>query len=209
MAVVRSYPYYDPASEANFDLLVSAIQQRGGCALIGAGLSQQAGLPGWEVLVGRLRAIAGLAPVRFSPLSAPREMEAVRDSLGDRYMDALREAFDLAGRELPESYRRLSNVRFGQLATTNVDELLHVVATVIRGDDGSEVYVHGSDDLVGKRYFYLHGRLKTALRPDEVVLCSRDYALAYGPGGRSSHGAGGAGSGTRSIGIHRLFYGRC
>ena len=152
---------------------------------MGAGLSQQAGMPGWEGLIKKLRAAAGSPPKRFNPFSAALEMETLRESLDKTYLAALREAFDLTGRELPEAYRRLSNVRFDQLATTNIDDLLHVVATVLRGDEESAIYVYGSDNFLGKSYYYLHGRLKTARRPGDLVLCRDDYAVAYGPGGEA------------------------
>ncbi len=185
IASVTAYPYFDDSSEKNFELLVKDIQERGGCALIGAGLSQQAGMPGWEGIIKKLRAAAGLPPKPFNPHSAEREMETLRESLDDRFLAALREAFDLTGRELPESYQRLSNIRFDRLATINIDDLLHHVVTILRRDEESTIYVYGTDEFLGKSYYYLHGRLKTARSPGDLVLCSDDYAVAYGPEGEA------------------------
>src|SRR5947209_7062143 len=123
-------PFYDDRSERNFAQLTALIRDQGGTVIIGAGLARPAGMPTWPGLVEALAREAGTTAARFSPAAAPRIVETMREHLGDRYLPTLRKEFDLAGRPLPDAYGLLAGAAFARYATTNIEELLWVMATV-------------------------------------------------------------------------------
>jgi hypothetical protein len=107
------------------------------------------------------------------------EFDTLRDALQEDYLPALRSV--LAGsKPLPPIYESVARIPFRHFATTNLDELLYVTATVIRRDAEETVWVYPDPETIGaKTYFYLHGRLETAKGPNDLVLCASDYHLAY------------------------------
>jgi hypothetical protein len=177
----------DIESERNFEALTSAVQEGRATVLIGAGLAQHANLPGWRGLLEGLYKAAGLTPQPFRSRTAARQIQTLRDNLKDNYLPALRTLLEPPGLRLPDSYRMISDVPFRRFATTNIDELLYIMATVLRRDGADTIFEYPSRDFLDRLHFYLHGRLSVAKDGNDLVLCGSDYYRAYEANGEARH----------------------
>lgn len=178
-------PFVTTECERNFDALLSAVSGGRATVFIGAGLAQQAKLPGWRGLLQTLYQAAGLPAQRFRARTAAREIQALRDKLKNDYLPTLRGVLDPPGLRLPDVYRTVSDVPFRRFATTNIDELLFIMATVLRRDGEDRIFEYPSNQYLDRVYFYLHGRLRIATVEEDVVLCTSDYYRAYDTNGEA------------------------
>lgn len=182
-------PFADKTSEEHFEALIDVIKARRTTVVIGAGLAQQAGLPGWPELIDALFNEAGLSSGEFVASQAKHQVEKLRLALGgEEYLAALRKTLDHPGLLLPQGYLQLSEIPFQRFATTNIDELLFVMAANNDRDPEALLYAYPNGDYRSEqRYYYLHGRLRTALEWSDLVLGTTDYGKAYGQHGDVRH----------------------
>ncbi len=173
------FPFLYRESMQCFLKLQEAIRDGNASVVIGAGLSIQAGLPGWESLVEELASRGSASTIGFNPYYASDIIDEIRESLGVDYVSSLRELLDPPGLALPASYRALGDVPFKRFATTNIDELLYTLAVAVHGRRDETIYEYPARDIEGKRYLYLHGRLRSAVDGHSLVLGSIDYDRAY------------------------------
>ena len=171
--------FASPESEENFKALVSAVEGGRATAFLGAGLGKQAGLPGWPELLEDLCQGNEEPTGPFNAQTAPDDFETVRQQLVGEYLPRLREILDPPGLQIPDTYRVLADIPFKRFATTSLDELLFLLATIVLGEAEELVHAYPSLGILDCRHYYLHGRLRTASSDDDIVLCSSDYACAY------------------------------
>ena len=178
-------PFIDEESERNFQNLAAAVREGRSTVFVGAGLSQQANLPGWRGLLEGLCSAAKVAPIPFRPGRAARDIETIRAKLGNQYLPTLRKL--LAPRELQLSagYRTIADTPFKRFATINVDELLYYTAFLLGHDGAHSIYEYPSTEYLNEPIYYLHGRLHSAKTGDDLVLCDSDYHRAYGEHGET------------------------
>ncbi len=174
-----NWPFLDKQSETNFQELINCIANEQATAFIGAGLAQQAGLPGWPGLLEALYSASTLSPQPFNPRTALKQFGQLQDNLVGDFLPIVRNLLNPPGLQLPQSYNVLSDIPFDRFATTNFDELLHILAVGVRGDQEHSIFEYPSPGLLNKNYFYLHGRLKSAKTPNDLVLSEVAYARAY------------------------------
>lgn len=179
--------FVDDASESNFRDLADAVKAGRSTVIVGAGLSQQANLPGWGALIDGLCTAAGVPKRPFRPQRAARDLEILRKALGDRYLPALRELLSPPGLQLPNGYRTIADIPFQRFATTNIDELLYFTAVILDRDGPDAIFEYPSSSYLNGPFYYLHGRLKSAKIEQDIVLCESDYETAYGVHGQTRH----------------------
>jgi hypothetical protein len=152
--------------------LVRALRDGTAVLFVGAGLSSGAGLPGWDQLIGRLRAelgVAAAAEVDHLDLA-----QWYRERFGkQRLAELLGETFGGAGRPTLAHYLLLAPpVR--HVITTNYDHLLEQTLTALKRHPlpvvTQEDVVHTGGD--GVYVVKLHG---DAGRPEKIVLSRDDY----------------------------------
>jgi len=161
---------------------VSAVEEGRATVFLGAGLGAQAGLPNWPKLLEKLSPNDDRFTTPYNAETAPDEFEELRKQLAAEYLPRLRELLNPPGLEIPQLCRILADVPFRRIATTNVDEILFLIATVLLRKPEESIYIYPSDDIWDRNYFYLHGRLKTAGSAEDIVLRSSDYFRAYDDG---------------------------
>lgn len=136
---------------------------------VGSGVSAPLGLPTWPELVDQLANAAGLAgDIDWENL--PAAAEPAKEQLGEKYVDFMREKFDLSHHAL--GHALLAGLRIGQTVTTNYDPCLELAMDPLWGEDGYRVLtrhlaVGGSPWLLK-----LHGDVR---RPKTMVLTASDY----------------------------------
>jgi hypothetical protein len=137
---------------------------------VGSGVSAPLGLPTWPELVAQLAEAAGL-PGDIDRENLPAAAEPAKEQLGERYVDLMREKFDLSHHAL--GHALLAGLRIRQTVTTNYDPCLELAMDPLWGVDGYRVLtrhlaVGGSPWLLK-----LHGDVR---RPRTMVLTASEYA---------------------------------
>lgn len=180
-----NWPFVDDASENNFRDLADAVRAGRSTVFAGAGLSQQANLPGWRGLLDGLHTAADLVPRGFRPGRAALDFEALRVELDDDYLPTLRRLLNPPGLQLPKGYITIADIPFQRFATTNIDELLYFTAVMLDQDREGAIFEYPSRNYLGGLFYYLHGRLSSAKIGRDLVLCESDYEIAYGRNGET------------------------
>lgn len=172
--------------------LIEAVRQRKCAVLVGAGLSQGAGFPGWKQLLDGLITSA----VKANELNRRRgtELRKILDR-PDHYLMVAEDLYEALGREElkkkigekfldatiqpTEAHRAIVSLPFSLAITTNYDQLLEI--SYARANDGRQpsTYTYSeatdfADALWAKRFFLLkaHG---DAARSTSLILSSKDY----------------------------------
>ncbi len=157
-----------------FDLPFELIDQieRDNCVLfVGAGLSMDAGLPGWKQLLLPLCQI-----LQCSPDSDPLKVAQVFQHRYSRrnLIEHILEQTDTTGKKIPISLLNLARMRFKTWITTNYDNL---VEKALDKCDQSFIKVVSDKDLAFDRsdkttIIKLHGDRE---QPDTIIITRQDF----------------------------------
>lgn len=156
------------------DIPFELIQQmeRGDCVLfVGAGLSRDAGLPGWRQLLEPLRDQLGCS-ADADPLTVAQVFEFRYDRR--LLLEHIRDQTDSAGKELPRNLSKLAEMPFKTWVTTNYDNLIEKALnacgkrynSVVR--DMDLAFVRSDQTTLIK----LHGDRE---QPDSIIITRSDY----------------------------------
>jgi hypothetical protein len=151
--------------------LAQLARQRQLVLFVGAGVSQAAGLPGWNDLLAQLTSGTAVDPEaeEFSGLDALDKARVVRRALGDeRYGARMREIF--TAREQSLGHQILAALPVTEVATTNYDTLFEDAWRCV----GRKAAVLPAQSAAGSARWLLklHGSVS---RPDQMVLSRDDY----------------------------------
>ncbi len=177
-------------NEAGLARLSAAVSSGKLGVLVGAGLSQSLGYPGWQALIEELSRRAHNPERAASTRDSLLRADLLRRKMGTKYAAALRSIFaDTSdGQRLARSrvHALVTQAPFAFFATTNYDlaleraHELHVGEKLLTVDwtDGQTVnaFLLDRQPTPPKPCFHLHG---VYTQPESVVLTESDYRERY------------------------------
>lgn len=177
-------------NEAGLARLAAAVSSGQLGVLVGAGLSQSLGYPGWRELIEELSRRAGNPGRAESTRDSLLRADLLRKKMGSKYASALRAIFADTNKrariERSKPHALITRAPFAFFATTNYDLAVerahesHVGEPLETVDwtDGPTVnsFLLDRHPMPPKPCFHLHG---VYTRPETVVLTESDYRERY------------------------------
>jgi len=182
----------DAKSKESLERLADHLCEGGVIALVGAGLSQRAGLPGWETLLNDMEAAARALPdaskqrIVSTKADFLWRAEVYKEGLGVEYRRFLRRRFRKVMAEIDPCITHVVRLPFSHILTTNYDTCLeqaHQRYSAVEYDDPDWMdkaemreFLFTFYHAPRRSYIHLHGRYD---QPDSVVLSHSDYVKRY------------------------------